>query len=133
MGVAAGEVPVAFQGIATVASLVKGGKLRLIAVTTPARLAQFPDVPTVSEASLPNFEFNSWATIMAPAGTPKEIVAKLNAELLKALAAPEVRERLVAQGLTVRGSTPEELGAATRAQLARYAQLFKQAGIKLEQ
>jgi tripartite-type tricarboxylate transporter receptor subunit TctC len=133
LGVAAGEVSVAFQGIATVASLVKGGKLRLIAVTTPARLAQFPDVPTVAESGLANFEFNSWATIMAPAGTPKEIVAKLNAELSKALAAPEVRERLVAQGLTIRGSTPEELGTATRAQLARYAQLFKQAGIKLEQ
>src|SRR6266436_5629016 len=66
VGVAAGEVPVAFQGLATVTGLLKGGKLRLIAVTTPQRLPQFADVPTVSESGLPGFEFNSWATVMTP-------------------------------------------------------------------
>jgi tripartite-type tricarboxylate transporter receptor subunit TctC len=76
--------------------------------------------------------FNSWFAIMAPAGTPKEIVARLNAEVLKALADPEVREKLNAQGLTLRGSSAKELGTATRAQLDKYAQLFKQAGIKAE-
>ena len=69
---------------------------------------------------------------MAPAGTPKEIVARLNAEIQKALADPEVRAKLLDQGLTVRGTTPEELGAATRAQLARYARLMREAGIKGE-
>jgi tripartite-type tricarboxylate transporter receptor subunit TctC len=133
VGVAAGEVPVAFQGLATVAGLVKGGKLRLIGVTTPRRLPQFAEVPTVSESGLPGFEFSSWATMMAPAGTPKEIVGRLHAELLKALAAPDVREKLIAQGLTIRGSSPEELGSATRTQFARYAALFKQAGIRIEQ
>ena len=132
VGVAAGEVPVAFQGLATVAGLAKGGKLRLIAVTTPRRLPQFAEVPTVSESGLTGFEFNSWATIMAPAGTPKEIVARLNAEIVNALAAPDVREKLIAQGLTPRGSSPEELRQATREQLARYATLMKQAGIKIE-
>jgi len=132
VGVAAGEVPVAFQGLATVAGLVRGGKLRLIGVTTPEPLAQFPGVPTVSTSGLPGFTFNSWFTIMAPAGTPKEIVARLNAEIVKALADPEVREKLNNQGLTIRGSTPEELGAATREQLAKYARLFKEAGIKSE-
>ena len=132
VGVAAGEVPVAFQGLATVAGLVRGGKLRLIGVTTPEPLAQFPGVPTVSTSGLPGFTFNSWFTIMAPAGTPKEIVARLNAEIVKALADPEVREKLSNQGLTIRGSTPEELGAATREQLAKYARLFKEAGIKSE-
>ena len=132
VGVAAAEVQVAFQGLATVSGLAKSGKLRIIGVTTAQRLPQFPDVPTVSESGLPGFEFNSWATVVAPAGTPRDIVARLNAEIVKALAAPDVREKLLAQGLTPRGSTAEELRQATREQLARYATLMKQAGIKIE-
>jgi len=132
LDVAAGQIPVAFQGLATVASLVRGGKLRLIGVATSARHNQFPDVPTVSESGLPGFEFNSWFAVMAPAGTPKDIVARLHAEIVKALADPDVREKLNAQGLTVRGSSPEELRAATREQLAKYARLMKQAGIAPE-
>ena len=132
MGVAGKEVDAAFQGIATVTSLVKAGKVRLVGVTTPRRLAQFPDVPTVSESGLPGFEFNSWFTIMAPAGTPKAIINTLAAEVQKALADPEVREKLQAQGLTPRGSSPEELGAATRAQLAKYGNLIRQNHITAE-
>jgi tripartite-type tricarboxylate transporter receptor subunit TctC len=129
LDVAAGQVPVAFQGLATVTSLVRGGKLKLIGVTTPARLPQFPEVPTVSESGLPGFEFNSWFAIMVPAGTPKDIVVRLHAEVVKALADADVREKLNAQGLTVRGSSPEELRKATADQLAKYARLMKQAGI----
>jgi tripartite-type tricarboxylate transporter receptor subunit TctC len=131
-GVAAGEVPVALQGLATVAGLVRGGKVRLIGVGTPGRAPQFPDVPTISESGLPGFQFNSWFTIVAPAGTPKEIVQRLHAEIVKALADPEVRAKYADQGLTIRGTTPEELGAATREQLARYGKLMKEAGIKAE-
>jgi len=129
MGVAGNEVHAAFQGIATVNSLVRSGKLRLIGVTTPRRLPQFPEVPTVADSGLPGFEFNSWFALMAPAGTPKPILQFLSAEIGKALADPEVRDKLIAQGLTPRGTTPDELGTATRAQLARYGQLIKQAGI----
>src|SRR5664279_1623907 len=132
LDVASGQVTVAFQGIATVASLVRGGKLRLLAVTTRNRLPQFPDVPTVSESGLPGFEFNSWFAMMAPAHTPKDIVARLNSEIVRALADPGVRQQLTDQGLTVRGSSPEELGSATRDQLAKYARLIKQAGITAE-
>ena len=132
LDVAAGQVPVAFQGLATVASLVRGGKLRLIGVSTPARHPQFPEVPTVSESGLPGFEFNSWFAVMAPAGTPKEIVARLHTEIVKALADPDVREKLNAQGLTPRGSSPEELRKATTEQLAKYARLIKQAGISAD-
>ena len=132
LGVAGGEVPVAFQGLATVVGLVRGGKLRLIGVTTPAPLPQFPEAPTVSTSGMPGFQFNSWFTVMAPAGTLKEIIARLHAEIAKALADPEVREKLRDQGLTVRGTSPEELAVATREQLARYARLFKEAGIKGE-
>jgi tripartite-type tricarboxylate transporter receptor subunit TctC len=132
MGVAGKEVDAAFQGIATVTSLVKAGKLRLIAVTTPRRLPQFPDVPTVSESGLAGFEFNSWFAIMAPAGTPRPIVMALANEVQKALTDPEVREKLLAQGLTPRGMGPDELGVATKAQLAKYGALIKQNGITAE-
>lgn len=132
LGVAAGEVPVAFQGLATVAGLARGGRLKLLGVATPAPLPAFPNVPTVASSGLPGFQFNSWFTIVAPAGTPKEIVARLNAEIVKALADPGVREKFRDQGLTARGSSPEELAVATREQLARYARLFKDAGIKSE-
>jgi tripartite-type tricarboxylate transporter receptor subunit TctC len=129
MGVAGHEVDAAFQGIATVNSLIKAGKVRLVGVTTPRRMPQFPDVPTVSESGLPGFEFNSWFAMMAPAGTPRAILQYLSAEAAKALADPEVREKLIAQGLTPRGTTPDDLGKAMRAQLARYGDLIRQNGI----
>jgi tripartite-type tricarboxylate transporter receptor subunit TctC len=132
LDVAAGQIPVAMQGLATVATLARGGKLRLIGVSMPARHPQFPEVPTISESGLPGFEFNSWFAIMVPAGTPKDIVARLHAEVVKALADPDVREKLGAQGLTPRGSSPEELRKATADQLAKYARLMKAAGIKAE-
>jgi tripartite-type tricarboxylate transporter receptor subunit TctC len=131
-GLAGNQVPIAFQGLASVNPLVKGKRLKLLGVGTPKRMAQYPDVPTVSESGLPGFEFNSWFTIMAPAGTPADVVAKLNAEVLKALSDPGVREQLNAQGLTPRGTSADELGALTKAQLAKYAALVKKAGIKAE-
>ena len=132
LGVAAGDVPVAMQGLATVAGLVRGGKLRLLGVATKEPMAQFPNAPTISSSGLPGFEFSSWFAVMVPAGTPKDIVARLNAEILKALADPAVRDHMRDQGLTVRGSSPAELDRATRDQLARYGKLFKEAGIKAE-
>ncbi len=129
MGLAGNEVQSAFQGIATVNALVKGGKLRLIAVSTPRRMPQFPDVPTVSESGLPGFEFNSWFAMMAPAGTPKPILQTLQTEITKALADPEVRDKLTAQGLSPRGTSADELGRAMRVQLTRYGELIKAAGI----
>ena len=130
--VAGGQIPVAFQGLGTVAALVRGGQVKLLGVTTEKRLPSFPDVPTVSESGLPGFFFNSWFAILAPAGTPKEIVARLNAEALKALADSQVRQKLEELGFAVRGSSPEELGALTRAQLAKYARVIKEMGIAIE-
>src|SRR3954452_11344667 len=119
--VAAGQIPVAFQGLGTVAALVRGGQLKLIGVTTEKRLAQFPDVPTVSESGLPGFLFNSWFAILAPAGTPAPIITRLNDEVRKALADPDVQRRLEEQGLVLRGSSAEELRNLTRDQFAKYA------------
>ncbi len=127
--VAGGQIPVGFQGLGTVASLVRSGQLRLIGVTTEKRLPQFPDVPTVAESGLPGFFFDSWFAILAPAGTPKDIVAKLNAEVVKALNDPATRKRLDEQGLVVRGSSPEELRVLTKDQLAKYGKLIDEMGI----
>jgi tripartite-type tricarboxylate transporter receptor subunit TctC len=130
--VAAGQIPVGFQGLGTVAALVRGGQLKLIGVTTEKRLPQFPDVPTVSESGLPGFFFNSWFAILAPAGTPKDVIARLNAEVLKAVGDPEVRRKLEELGFAVRGSSPEELRVMTRDQLAKYARVIKEMGIANE-
>src|SRR4051812_37025147 len=130
--VAAGQIPVAFQGLGRVAALVRGGQLRLIGVTTEQRLAQFSDVPTVSESGLPGFYFNSWFAMLAPAGTPKETIARLNAEVRKAVGDPDVRAKLENLGFTVRGSSPEELGTLTREQFAKYARVMKEMGISNE-
>jgi tripartite-type tricarboxylate transporter receptor subunit TctC len=127
--IAAGQIPVGFQGLGTVAALVRGGQLRLIGVCTQQRLSQFADVPTVDESGLPGFFFNSWFAILAPAGTPREIVSRLHSEVVKALGDADVRRKLEELGFAVRGSSPEELGSMTRDQLAKYARLIKEMGL----
>ena len=130
--VAAGQIPVAFQGLGTVVALVRGGQVKLLGVTTQSRLAQFPDVPTVSESGLPGFVFNSWFAMLTPAGTPKAIVARLNAEVVKAVADPEVRRKLEELGFAARGTSAEELRVLTRDQLAKYGRVIKEMGIANE-
>ena len=128
--VAAGQVDVHLSGLPTVFGMIKGGKLKLLGVGAAQRLPQFPDVPTIAEAGVPGFQFNSFFAITVPAGTPKDIVQKLNAEVVKAANAPDVREKMIAQGFIIRASSPEELRKVTREQLERYATLFKQANIQ---
>ena len=122
LDVAAGQVPVAFQGLATVASLARGGKLRLIGVTTPARHAAVPDVPTVSESGLPGFEFNSW---FADHGAGRHAEGHRRAPARRsgegAGGRGRAREAAVPRACTLRGSSPEELRKATAEQLAKYA------------
>jgi tripartite-type tricarboxylate transporter receptor subunit TctC len=132
VAVAAGEVDAAFQGLGTVTSLLQAGKLRLLAVSTQKRLAQYPNVPTVDESGLKDFFFNSWFAMVVPAGTPKDIVERLNSEMRKALADPETRDKLVAIGLTLRGSSAQELGAATKEQFNLYRKLIADNGIKAD-
>ncbi len=130
--VAAGQVPLTVQGLATVAGLVRGGKLRLIGVPSPKRHPQFPDVPTLAEQGITGFEYNTWFGVTAPAGTPKDIIARLNAEIVKALADPEVKEKYENLGLASRGTSPEEMLSITRDQLAKYAKVVKEANIKAD-
>ncbi|MBI2751168.1 MAG: tripartite tricarboxylate transporter substrate binding protein [Burkholderiales bacterium] len=128
---ASGQVDVSFSGLPTVFTLIKGGKLKALAIASPRRSPLLPEVPTVAE-SLPGFEFFSSFAVVVPAGTPKEIVARLNAEIVKATQDPAVREKLVAQGLAVVASTPEELARRTREQLESYRKLFNEVGIRAE-
>jgi tripartite-type tricarboxylate transporter receptor subunit TctC len=123
--VASGQVPVTMQGIATVAGLVKGGKLRIMGVSMKQRHPQFPDVPTISESGAPGFEFSTWFLVTAPPGTPKDIVTRLNREIVKALADPELRERYETLGLAPLGTSPEELATRTQQQFAKYAKVIK--------
>jgi tripartite-type tricarboxylate transporter receptor subunit TctC len=127
-----GQVDVHLSGLPTVFGMIKGGKMKLLGVGSQQRIPQFPDTPTIAESGLPGYLFNSFFAITAPAGTPKEIVARLNQEVVKATSAPDVREKLIAQGFIIRASSPEELTRATREQLERYAALFKQAGIRVD-
>jgi len=130
VGAAAGEVDATLQGISTIVPLAQSNKARLIAVCTPQRMAQFPDVPTVSESGIPGFKMNSWFGLMAPAGTPKEIITFLNREVSKALADPNVKERLIALGLVPVGSTADEMSSLVKSQLEHYKKVITQAGIK---
>lgn len=128
----AGEVNACFCGIASVMSFLKEGKLRGIAVTSAKRTALMPETPTVAESGLPGYEVVSWFSIVAPAGTPNPIVTHLNGEILKALAAAEVKNSFLRLGVEPVGSTPEELSAYNRAQIAKWAKVTKFAGIKPE-
>jgi tripartite-type tricarboxylate transporter receptor subunit TctC len=132
VAVAAGEVEAAFQGLGTVTSLIQAGKLRLLAVSTQKRMTQYPNVPTVNESGLKDFFFNSWFAMVVPAGTPKDIVERLNSEMKKALADPDTRDKLTSIGITLRGSTSAELGAATKDQFALYKKLIADNNIKAE-
>ncbi len=130
VAVAAGEVDATFQGLGTVTSLIQANKVRLLAVSSSKRLAQYPNVPTVDESGLKNFFFNSWFAMVVPTGTPKDIVDRLNSEMRKALADPETRDKLVALGVTLRGSSAQELGVATKAQFEMYRKLIQDNNIK---
>ena len=132
IAVAAGEVDVGFQGLGTVTPLIKSGKLRLLAVGTKSRLPIWPDVPTIDASALKGFFFNSWFAMVFPAGTPRAIVERVNAEIRKALADPATKEKIGAQGLTIVGSTADEMRIALKAQDDLYRKLIKDNGIKAQ-
>ena len=127
---AAGLVNVTFQGIATVSSLVKANKLRMIGVPSKTRHPEFPDVPTFEEVGVRGFEFSTWFALTAPPGVPKDIINRLNREAIKALADPEIKTRYAGLGLKITGTTPDEFVAITKDQLARYGKVIRDANIK---
>jgi tripartite-type tricarboxylate transporter receptor subunit TctC len=128
----AGEVQAMFSSVVAIVPHIKAGKVRALAVTATRRAALLPEVPTLDESGLGGYEAGSWYGILAPAGTPPAIVAKLHEAIVRALAQPEVRERLVNEGTEVIGSTPGAFAAHIRAELARMGTLIRNAGIRME-
>ncbi len=128
----AGQVQLYISGISTAIPLVKEGKVRGIAVTSSKRTSLLPDTPTVAESGLPGFEVGNWYAIVAPAGTPRPIVNRLNAELNKAIALADVRKRFFELAVEPMGSTPEELAAYNKSEITKWARAIKAAGMKPE-
>ena len=128
--VLAGHVPVYFDTLTTSASLVQANKLRALAVVSPKRSPALPAVPTLAESGHPEVQGMAWFAIVAPTGTRRDIVARLNDEANKALNSAEIRERILALGGTVEGGTPAELADLIRSEMPRWAKLIRERGIK---
>jgi tripartite-type tricarboxylate transporter receptor subunit TctC len=129
--VAAGQANMIMNGMIATYPQVKAGKMRILAVSGAKRVAQIPDVPTISE-SLPGFETGSWQGILAAAGTPRDIVARLNSEINRILNTADMKERLLGQGAEVRTDTPEALATWISNEKGKWAKVIKDSGVKLE-
>ena len=123
-----GRVDMIFDTAASSLPYVKSGKFRAIAVARSTRLPELPNVPTFAESGYPDYQTSGWYGILAPAGTPRPVIEKLNQEFVKALTAPLVRERLRALGADPVGNSPEEFAAFIKAELAKYATVIKDVG-----
>jgi tripartite-type tricarboxylate transporter receptor subunit TctC len=127
-----GQVQLMFDNLPPSLPQIKAGKLRALAVTSAGRAPALPDTPTVAEAGLPGFEASSWFGVLAPAGTPPEIVNKLNAEIAKWLASPGAKEKLANVGANIAGGTPEDFARHIQAETAKWAKVVKESGAKVD-
>jgi len=128
----AGDTQFMFDNLANAMAQVKGGKLRALAVTTAKRSPLAPDLPTMAEAGLPGFDISTWFGLFAPAGTPKDIVAKWNADVTRILNSPDVRARFIADGAEPSPSSPEQFSQFIAAELTKYARIVKASGAKVD-
>jgi tripartite-type tricarboxylate transporter receptor subunit TctC len=127
-----GQTAIMFDNMPSVIPHVKGDKLRALAVTTSKRSPALPDAPTVAEAGVPGYEATSWFGLLAPAGTPADIVAKLNGSVIKALADPEVQKKLAEQGAEAFSEKPEQFAAFIQSETAKWGKVVKQSGASLD-
>ncbi|HEV7801075.1 MAG TPA: tripartite tricarboxylate transporter substrate binding protein [Burkholderiales bacterium] len=127
-----GQVALYFGAISSPLPHVKSGRLRAIAVTTLTRASAAPDIPTLDEQGLKGFDTATWYGVAAPAATPAAIVAKLNADIVRIIKLPEVRDRLASEGADVVGDSPEALTAFVKAEIAKWSKVVKQSGVKAE-
>ena len=124
--VAAGQIEFQFGAQITTQGLVKAGRLRMVAVTGARRAATLPDVPTMAESGLPGFEFNNWFGMLGPAGLPPSVVARLNPELVKMMALPDVRERITFDGGEPAAGPPSEFRALLASDLSKWARIARE-------
>jgi len=127
-----GQVQLMFDNLPSSLAFIKAGKLRALAVTSTVRAAALPDVPTMVEAGVPGFEASSWFGILAPAGTPRDIVMRINGEVAKWLASPDAREKLSAQGAIAAGGTPEDFARHIGSETTKWAKVVKESGAKVD-
>jgi tripartite-type tricarboxylate transporter receptor subunit TctC len=127
-----GQIALMFSPASSVLAQIKSGRLRALAVTTAVRLPSLPELPTVAESGLPGFETVTWFGFVVPAATARDIVGKLNSEIVKVLAQPEIRRQFAAQGIDVIGGTPEQFAAYIRAEIAKWARVIKESGARAE-
>ena len=127
-----GNVQVVFSTVSTAIASIQANRIRPLAMTGNQRFELMPDLPTMAQAGLKGFEVNNWYGLFAPAGTPKDVVARLNAEMVKALAAPDVRKRLLEAGIVATSSSPEAFAAYVSAETAKWAKVIRDAKITVE-
>jgi tripartite-type tricarboxylate transporter receptor subunit TctC len=127
-----GQIPLVFTAIASAQQFIRAGKLKALGVTSTARMATLPDVPTFIESGLPNFVVNTWVGILAPAKTPRPIVDRLQREIAAVLKEPDVKERYAVLGNEPVGNTPDEYAAQIKADLAQWGEIVKKAGVRIE-
>ena len=132
IGIVGGEVDLTLNGLLATLPHIKSGKLKALAVAGSHRASAMPDLPTVSEAGVPGFQSGSWQGLLAPAGTPPNIVAKLNDAVVKVLNEPDMKQRLADQGAEVVANTPEEFAVFIRDDKAKWAKIVKDSGVKVE-
>jgi tripartite-type tricarboxylate transporter receptor subunit TctC len=128
----AGQIQLMFDNLANSMPQVKAGRLKALAVTTARRSALVPDLPTLAEAGLPQFDIYTWFGLLAPARTSRDIIAVWNAEVTRILNTPEMKERLLAQGAEPAPTSPEQFAALIRSEIPKYAKIVKDSGAKVD-
>jgi len=127
-----GHVSVAFYTVSAIGEHVKSGRLRALGITALQRSPTLPDLPTVAESGLAGYEASTWIGVLAPSGTPSDIIARLHAEIVKILAMPDVKQRFTSQGLDIIANTPEQFAAQIKSDLAKWARVIRASGVTVD-
>jgi len=127
-----GHVSVAFYTVSAIGEHVKNGRLKALGLTALRRSPAVPDLPTVDESGLPGYEASTWIGVLAPSGTPREIISRLHAEIMKILAMPDVKQRFTAQGFDLIASTPEQFAAQIKSDQAKWSQVIRASGMTVD-
>jgi tripartite-type tricarboxylate transporter receptor subunit TctC len=127
-----GRLSIVFTGVPPVVPLAKAGRVRLLATTGMQRLVQLPDVPTIAESGFAGAQVSIWYGVVAPAGTPRDVIVRINREIVKVMQSPDVREKFAQQGIEPETSTPERFAQLIRDEYARWSKVIRTTGIRLE-